>query len=109
MEDYLNRLGGTKAGDSRPSLCFPRPCFWQGYGGKMETGKENPYSCVVLAGMRNQASASDGKSLRFQALYDIYADGALGAPKHWGQSDQHNAFLVVIFKLPSSTVMWPAN
>lgn len=22
----------------------------------METGKENPYSCVVLAGMRNQVS-----------------------------------------------------
>merc|ERR1712048_295649 len=37
MEAYLNSLGGTK-----------------GYGGKMETGKENPYSCVVLAGMRDQ-------------------------------------------------------
>ena len=34
---YLNNIGGGK-----------------GFGGKLETGKENPYSCVVLAGMRNQ-------------------------------------------------------
>jgi len=38
LESYLNRLGGAR----------------KGYGGKMESGKENPYSCVVLAGARAQ-------------------------------------------------------
>jgi len=64
LEDYLNRLGGTK-----------------GYGGKMETGKENPYSCVVLAGMRNQderrsnlESFKEG-DVRFLVCTDVAARG----------------------------------
>eukprot|EP00416_Gambierdiscus_australes_P015502 CAMPEP_0171072016 /NCGR_PEP_ID=MMETSP0766_2-20121228/10622_1 /TAXON_ID=439317 /ORGANISM="Gambierdiscus australes, Strain CAWD 149" /LENGTH=873 /DNA_ID=CAMNT_0011528575 /DNA_START=17 /DNA_END=2638 /DNA_ORIENTATION=+ len=64
FEDYLNRLGGTK-----------------GYGGKMETGKENPYSCVVLAGMRNQderrsnlESFKEG-DVRFLICTDVAARG----------------------------------
>merc|ERR1719188_1853123 len=64
LEDYLNRLGGTK-----------------GYGGKMETGKENPYSCVVLAGMRNQderrsnlESFKEG-DVRFLICTDVAARG----------------------------------
>lgn len=64
LEDYLNRLGGTKA-----------------YGGKMETGKENPYSCVVLAGMRNQderrsnlESFKEG-DVRFLICTDVAARG----------------------------------
>lgn len=64
MEDYLNRLGGCR-----------------GYGGKMETGKENPYSCVVLAGMRNQderrqnlESFKEG-DVRFLVCTDVAARG----------------------------------
>lgn len=64
LEDYLNRLGGTK-----------------GYGGKMETGKENPYSCVVLAGMRNQderranLEAFKEGDVRFLVCTDVAARG----------------------------------
>lgn len=64
LEDYLNRLGGTKA-----------------YGGKMETGKENPYSCVVLAGMRAQderranLEAFKEGDLRFLICTDVAARG----------------------------------
>jgi len=65
LEDYLNRLGGTKGS----------------YGGKMETGKENPYSCVVLAGMRNQderrsnlESFKEG-DVRFLICTDVAARG----------------------------------
>jgi ATP-dependent RNA helicase DDX1 len=36
LEAYLNKVGGGK-----------------GYRGKAEKGVENPYSCVVLAGMRS--------------------------------------------------------
>jgi len=64
FEDYLNRLGGCR-----------------GYGGKMETGKENPYSCVVLAGMRNQderrsnlESFKEG-DVRFLVCTDVAARG----------------------------------
>eukprot|EP00930_Biecheleria_cincta_P028728 TRINITY_DN20036_c0_g2_i1.p1 TRINITY_DN20036_c0_g2~~TRINITY_DN20036_c0_g2_i1.p1 ORF type:complete len:850 (-),score=175.02 TRINITY_DN20036_c0_g2_i1:105-2654(-) len=64
LEEFLNRLGGTKA-----------------YGGKMETGKENPYSCVVLAGMREQgerrenlASFKEG-DIRFLVCTDVAARG----------------------------------
>ncbi|CAE7817129.1 DDX1 [Symbiodinium sp. CCMP2456] len=64
LEDYMNRLGGTKA-----------------WGGKMETGKENPYSCVVLAGMRNQderrsnlESFKEG-DVRFLICTDVAARG----------------------------------
>jgi len=64
LEDYLNRLGGCR-----------------GYGGKMETGKENPYSCVVLAGMRNQderrsnlESFKEG-DFRFLVCTDVAARG----------------------------------
>eukprot|EP00921_Rhytidocystis_pertsovi_P022555 GHVQ01036009.1.p1 GENE.GHVQ01036009.1~~GHVQ01036009.1.p1 ORF type:complete len:801 (+),score=146.66 GHVQ01036009.1:663-3065(+) len=37
LEAFLNQLGGGR-----------------GFAGKTETGKESPYSCVVLAGMRSQ-------------------------------------------------------
>eukprot|EP00930_Biecheleria_cincta_P098189 TRINITY_DN89871_c0_g1_i1.p1 TRINITY_DN89871_c0_g1~~TRINITY_DN89871_c0_g1_i1.p1 ORF type:complete len:864 (-),score=201.99 TRINITY_DN89871_c0_g1_i1:154-2745(-) len=64
LEDYLNRLGGSK-----------------GWGGKVETGKENPYSCVVLAGMRNQderrsnlESFKEG-DVRFLICTDVAARG----------------------------------
>merc|ERR1719188_1162578 len=64
FEDYLNRLGDCK-----------------GYGGKMETGKENPYSCVVLAGMRDQnerrsnlESFKEG-DVRFLVCTDVAARG----------------------------------
>merc|ERR1719188_728989 len=64
LEEYLNRLGGTK-----------------GYGGKMETGKENPYSCVVLAGAREQSerrsnleSFKEG-DVRFLICTDVAARG----------------------------------
>merc|ERR1712190_605995 len=63
-EEYLNALGGTK-----------------GYGGKMETGKENPYSCVVLAGMRAQderrmnLEAFKEGDLRFLICTDVAARG----------------------------------
>lgn len=64
LEAYLNALGGTK-----------------GYGGKVETGKENPYSCVVLAGMRNQderranlESFKEG-DVRFLVCTDVAARG----------------------------------
>merc|ERR1719163_789565 len=64
FETYLNALGGSK-----------------GYGGKMETGKENPYSCVVLAGMRaqderqrNLEAFKDG-DVRFLVCTDVAARG----------------------------------
>merc|ERR1719188_1153788 len=64
LEDYLNRLGDCK-----------------GYGGKMETGKENPYSSVVLAGMRSQderrsnlESFKEG-DVRFLICTDVAARG----------------------------------
>ncbi len=37
LEKFLNTLGGAGGG---------------GFRGKRESGKENPYSCVVLAGAR---------------------------------------------------------
>eukprot|EP00397_Hematodinium_sp_SG-2012_P004240 GEMP01004251.1.p1 GENE.GEMP01004251.1~~GEMP01004251.1.p1 ORF type:complete len:866 (+),score=200.41 GEMP01004251.1:690-3287(+) len=64
LEKYLNSLGGS-----------------QGYGGKMETGKENPYSCVVLAGMRNmderRANLESFKEadVRFLVCTDVAARG----------------------------------
>lgn len=64
LEEYFNRLGGTKA-----------------YGGKVETGKENPYSCVVLAGMRAQderranLEAFKEGDLRFLICTDVAARG----------------------------------
>lgn len=38
LESFLNGLGGGR-----------------GYRGKMEKGKENPYSCLVLAGQRSMS------------------------------------------------------
>mmetsp|Transcript_35620 Transcript_35620/g.81633 ORF Transcript_35620/g.81633 Transcript_35620/m.81633 type:complete len:872 (+) Transcript_35620:48-2663(+) len=64
LEEYLNGLGGTK-----------------GYGGKMETGKENPYSCCVLAGMRDQnerranLEAFKEGDVRFLICTDVAARG----------------------------------
>jgi len=64
LESYLNGLGGTKS-----------------YGGKMETGKENPYSCVVLAGMREQSErrlnldAFREGDVRFLVCTDVAARG----------------------------------
>jgi len=64
LEQYLNGLGGT-----------------QSYAGKMETGKENPYSCVVLAGARdvdqrraNLESFKEG-DVRFLVCTDVAARG----------------------------------
>eukprot|EP00929_Paragymnodinium_shiwhaense_P096816 TRINITY_DN5851_c0_g1_i1.p1 TRINITY_DN5851_c0_g1~~TRINITY_DN5851_c0_g1_i1.p1 ORF type:complete len:868 (+),score=246.36 TRINITY_DN5851_c0_g1_i1:131-2734(+) len=65
LEAYLNSLGGIKGS----------------YGGKMETGKENPYSCVVLAGMRNQderrmnLEAFKEGDVRFLICTDVAARG----------------------------------
>lgn len=64
LEKYLNTLGGSK-----------------GWGGKMETGKENPYSCVVLAGMRNMderrqnLEAFKEADVRFLVCTDVAARG----------------------------------
>merc|ERR1711871_236710 len=64
-EAYLNRLDGTK----------------KSWGGKGESGKENPYSCVVLAGARNQRerqanleSFKEG-DVRFLICTDVAARG----------------------------------
>jgi ATP-dependent RNA helicase DDX1 len=65
LENYLNRLGGCKGS----------------YGGKVETGKENPYSCVVLAGMRDQnerrmnLDAFKEGDVRFLVCTDVAARG----------------------------------
>jgi len=64
LETYLNTLGGSK-----------------GWAGKMETGKENPYSCVVLAGMRNMderrlnLEAFKEADVRFLICTDVAARG----------------------------------
>eukprot|EP00929_Paragymnodinium_shiwhaense_P000883 TRINITY_DN101089_c0_g1_i1.p1 TRINITY_DN101089_c0_g1~~TRINITY_DN101089_c0_g1_i1.p1 ORF type:complete len:833 (-),score=257.16 TRINITY_DN101089_c0_g1_i1:120-2618(-) len=65
LENYLNRLGGAQAG----------------FRGKMESGKENPYSCVVLAGarlqkerQRNLEAFKDG-DVRFMICTDVAARG----------------------------------
>jgi len=64
LEAYLNRLDGTK-----------------GHRGKFESGKENPYSCVVLAGARQQKerqrnldSFKEG-DVRFLICTDVAARG----------------------------------
>jgi len=65
LEAYLNRLDGTK----------------KSWGGKMESGKENPYSCVVLAGARNQRERSSNLEsfkegdVRFLICTDVAARG----------------------------------
>eukprot|EP00439_Symbiodinium_sp_Y106_P087040 s244_g38.t1 len=56
LEDYMNRLGGTKA-----------------WGGKMETGKENPYSCVDER-RSNLESFKEG-DVRFLICTDVAARG----------------------------------
>lgn len=64
LERYLNDLGGSK-----------------GYSGKVETGKENPYSCVVLAGGREQRArrqaleAFKEGEVRFLVCTDVAARG----------------------------------
>merc|ERR1719247_3526446 len=71
FETYLNNIGGGK-----------------GFGGKLETGKENPYSCVVLAGMRDQnerrqnLEAFKEGDVRFLVCTDVAARGidVLGLP-----------------------------
>ena len=64
LEAFLNRAGGGKA-----------------YRGKAEKGVENPYSCVVLAGMRsmderrrNLAAFKEG-DVRFMICTDVAARG----------------------------------
>lgn len=64
LESYFNRLGGAKS-----------------FGGKVESGKENPYSCVVLAGARTQKDRQkaleafkDG-DVRFLICTDVAARG----------------------------------
>jgi len=65
LEGYFNRLGGARSG----------------FGGKVESGKENPYSCVVLAGAREQRERQrnldafkDG-DVRFLICTDVAARG----------------------------------
>lgn len=65
VEEYLCRLGGVK----------------KGFGAKVESGKENPYSCVVLAGgrsgkerQRNLETFKDG-DVRFLVCTDVAARG----------------------------------
>jgi len=64
LEAYLNRLDGTK-----------------GHRGKFESGKENPYSCVVLAGARQQKErqrnldAFKEGDVRFLICTDVAARG----------------------------------
>jgi len=64
LETYFNTLGGSR-----------------GFGGKFESGKENPYSCVVLGGARSQReraanleSFKDG-DVRFLICTDVAARG----------------------------------
>ncbi|CAD7927474.1 unnamed protein product [Amoebophrya sp. A120] len=65
LEKYLNELGGCPGG----------------FRGKTETGKENPYSCVVLAGMRDQderrmnLEAFKEGDIRFLVCTDVAARG----------------------------------
>merc|ERR1740130_1724404 len=67
LEAYLHRLGGTK----KASMV----------GGKGESGKENPYSCVVLAGGRQHKERKDnleafkGGDVRFLICTDVAARG----------------------------------
>lgn len=64
LEAYLNRLGGCK-----------------GFKGKFESGKENPYSCVVLAGGRTQKQRQENLEsfkegdVRFLICTDVAARG----------------------------------
>lgn len=64
LEAYLNRLGGCR-----------------GFKGKFESGKENPYSCVVLAGGRSQKQRQDSLEafkdgdVRFMICTDVAARG----------------------------------
>ncbi|GLI69277.1 hypothetical protein VaNZ11_013853 [Volvox africanus] len=67
LEKFLNNLGGGGGGG--------------GFRGKMESGKENPYSCVVLAGARSMderraalAAFKDG-DVRFMICTDVAARG----------------------------------
>lgn len=65
LEAYLHALDGTK----------------KSWGGKMESGKENPYSCVVLAGARNHRERKDSLEafkegdVRFLICTDVAARG----------------------------------
>lgn len=65
LEGYFNRLGGCS----------------RGFGGKMESGKENPYSCVVLGGARQQKErqanleAFKEGDVRFMICTDVAARG----------------------------------
>jgi len=64
LEKFLNSLGGGR-----------------GFAGKAESGKENPYSCVVLAGMRDQQERQRNLAhfkagdVRFLIATDVAARG----------------------------------
>jgi len=64
LEAYLNKLDGTKP-----------------HRGKFESGKENPYSCVVLAGARTQRERQNALTafkegdVRFLICTDVAARG----------------------------------
>eukprot|EP00923_Selenidium_pygospionis_P039667 GHVN01068889.1.p1 GENE.GHVN01068889.1~~GHVN01068889.1.p1 ORF type:complete len:780 (+),score=115.74 GHVN01068889.1:303-2342(+) len=64
LEQFLVQLGGGR-----------------GFAGAMESGKENPYSCVVLAGMRDQQERQRNLehfhtgSVRFLICTDVAARG----------------------------------
>ncbi|GIL86754.1 hypothetical protein Vretifemale_14994 [Volvox reticuliferus] len=69
LEKFLNNLGGGGGGGAG------------GFRGKKESGKENPYSCVVLAGARSMderraalAAFKEG-DVRFMICTDVAARG----------------------------------
>ncbi|EFJ48542.1 hypothetical protein VOLCADRAFT_90875 [Volvox carteri f. nagariensis] len=71
LERFLNSLGGAGGGGGGEG----------GFRGKMESGKENPYSCVVLAGARSMderraaLSAFKDGDVRFLICTDVAARG----------------------------------
>ncbi|EZG68162.1 putative ATP-dependent RNA helicase [Gregarina niphandrodes] len=70
METYLNSLGAAKGAANG-----------ERFRGKREGGKENPYSCVVLAGMRDQREREQNLAhfkegdVRFLICTDVAARG----------------------------------
>eukprot|EP01053_Blabericola_migrator_P000211 Blabericola_migrator_1__210@NODE_1055_length_5577_cov_147_372414_g725_i0_p1_GENE_NODE_1055_length_5577_cov_147_372414_g725_i0NODE_1055_length_5577_cov_147_372414_g725_i0_p1_ORF_typecomplete_len761_score140_94DEAD/PF00270_29/6_7e42DEAD/PF00270_29/2_2e03Helicase_C/PF00271_31/4_7e03Helicase_C/PF00271_31/1_4e21SPRY/PF00622_28/1_4e21ResIII/PF04851_15/0_31ResIII/PF04851_15/3_7e06Helicase_RecD/PF05127_14/2_7Helicase_RecD/PF05127_14/1_1e02Scm3/PF10384_9/0_3_NODE_1055_length_5577_cov_147_372414_g725_i010 len=85
FEKYLVSLGGNR-----------------GFSGKMEGGKENPYSCVVLAGMRQQEERimnlqhfKDG-DVRFLVCTDVAARGI----------DIKELPHLIMFTLPDDVDQW---
>lgn len=85
MEKYLNSIGGNR-----------------GFAGKVESGKENPYSCVVLAGMKQQEDRmknlkhfKDG-DVRFLICTDVAARGI----------DIHEVPFLIMMTVPDDIDQW---